>query len=358
MIHHFRTLLIVFMLCLGDLAFACHCSRYFVGVKSLAELESYDFIALVKVTSEQTNPPKSDFRGETGLLKIEILEQFKGNKVSEAIEQSKNSSCDLGIEVGDEWILFGKLSDGKPVLSACDRNARYRDKNGTRDWHFSTGIRELNDLRRLYRHDSQPIPDGILRLSYPNGALEVEETYSNGLKNGPRKILYSDGSLWGKESYLNDSLQGESSWYYPSGQLYHHQFFQNGKPFNVTRVYYDTTIDASMKKFMIKNFYKTEDSMRLEYSRVQVQFETIYDHLGREILFRQYSRQGKLTQEDIYQQERNFGTHISYYNNGQIQSIEYSLNHESYGHYQEYDADGNPTKSWDYDQSGRQILKK
>ena len=103
---------------------------------------------------------------------------------------------------------------------------------------------------------------------------------------------------------------------------------------------------------------KTEDSLRLEYSRVQVQSEIVYDHLGREILFRQYSRQGKITKEDIYQPERSFATHIFYHNNGQIKSIGYSLNYEDYGHYQEYDPDGNPTKSWDYDQSGRQILKK
>ena len=98
--------------------------------------------------------------------------------------------------------------------------------------------------------------------------------------------------------------------------------------------------------------------MRLEYRRVQVQSEIIYDHLGREILYRQYSRQGKLTVEDIYQPERNLTTNIYYHKNGQIKSIGYRLNYEDYGHYQEYDADGNPTKSWDYDQSGRQIPKK
>ena len=95
--------------------------------------------------------------------------------------------------------------------------------------------------------------------------------------------------------------------------------------------------------------------MRFVYHRIQVQYETVFDSFGREIAFREFSRLGNLQRESIYNPDLNASTQISYHENGNIKEIGFTKNNEDYGHYQEYDKNGEPSKSWDYDEEGRQI---
>ncbi len=40
---------------------------------------------------------------------------------------------------------------------------------------------------------------------------------------------------------------------------------------------------------------------------------------------------------------------------GTVASIGHELDGRGYGHYQDYNNEGNPTRSWDYDENGKQI---
>lgn len=349
---------LLFVLSLINLspAVACSCSYDNRPIDSTV-VEPYEFIALVKITADVDHPaPPKNGIGTTGLLSFQIKELFKGQPIHQLLEEMKNTSCDLGISIDEEWLVFGKKRDGIVVITSCDRNARYRKTNGFREWQFESGIKELRQLRKLYNHPKPVFSNEVNKEFYPEGKLELQEAYMRGKLNGERKVWYPNGQLYGSQLYKNDTLTGKEVWYYPSGQLHRELFHANGKPSNIYRAYYDTTISSPrVKEFLIKNFYKTEDSLIQEHRRILVWLEVIYDADGNEIITRDYTRQGQIQHESFYDHKRNFITSIYYHKNGRVESIGYTLNFDGYGHYQAYDENGLPLKSWDYDENGKQI---
>lgn len=348
--------LTIMLVCARMNAIACVCMRGYERIKSADELTGYAFIALVKITSETVNPFSDSTQFRTAKLGFKVIEKFKGKDIRELVEYDIQSSCDMGIEAGDEWVLFATERDGKVSISACNRNVRYRDKNGVRDWHFKRGIEELEDLRKLYDRPEKRKRDGIDRQYYPDGKPEVETTYYDGLKNGIRTVYHRNGKIWGKQMFVNDSLQGKSEWFFPSGQLDSQKFYRKGFLINMSRVYYDTTVTERMKKFLVRDFYITEDSLRKTYSRIQVWLEALYDYNGQIVSSRQYSRWGVIEQEYVYHHEDNTYTSIFYHPNGQVSSIAHFKKYtKPYGRSQAYDKDGNPTTGKDYDANGKEI---
>jgi antitoxin component YwqK of YwqJK toxin-antitoxin module len=351
---HFLSLILTFLFA-HTTSLACTCMNNFQRIKSFEDLKTYEFVALVKVTSEIFNFPSGSNTASHAMLGFKIIEKFKGKDIREVIENDVQSSCDMGIEVGDEWVLFATGYNDRLVISACNRDIRYRDKDGVRDWHYKRGIQEVEDLRALYGRGQKRERDGISRHYYPDGKVEIEETYQNGLRNGLRTVYHPNGKVWGKQMFVNDSLQGRSEWFFLSGQLHDQKFYRKGILINMSRVYHDTTVTARQKKFLIRDFYNTEDSLRKTYSRIQVWMEALYDYNGQILISREYSRWGKPKHEYIYHLDDKYYTSVFYHDNGQIRSVQHHKNYMNSGHYQEYDPEGNPTRSWDYDANGRQI---
>lgn len=348
-------MLTMLLLYVPTASLACMCINDFQRIKTLEDLKTYEFVALVKITSETVNPPSDTTSFRDARLGFKIIEKFKGKDIVEMIERDVQSSCDMGIEVGDEWVLFATTYKEKILVSACNRNVRYRDKDGVRDWHFKRGMEEVEDLRTLYGSTRKQHRDGLDQQYYPDGKIEVEQPYRDGLRNGIRTVYHRNGNVWGKQLFVNDSLQGKSEWFYSSGQLYDQKFYLKGILINMSRVYHDTTITDRRKQLLIKDFYNTEDSLRKTYSRIQVWMEALYDYNGKIILSREYSRWGKIQNEYVYHAEEKNYTSIHYHDNGQVKVVQHHKDSKDIGHYQEYDKEGNPTKSWDYDANGRQI---
>jgi len=336
-------------------ASACSCSG-FLTIDSLSQLDEYDFIAHVAITDDQDDEKTSQNDLATiGLLRFNIIELFKGERIDKVFEYQKNSSCDIGVSKGEEWILFGKKRDGKMAIVACDRNMRYKAKNGLRDWKYERGFSELKQLKKLYKHRGESFANGKHTAFYLNGKPEIEETYVNGKLSGERKIWYPEGGLFCQEFYVNDTLDGKSVWFYPTGQLYDESYYQQGKHSNVSRLYYDSTIVQEFKEHLIKFFYKTEDSLNFVYRRVQVHYEAVYDSYGRSIINREYERTGKIKREDIYDHVKHSSTIIFYHPNGAVSSIGYYKDNNNFGHYQSYTEEGLPERGWDYDEHGNVI---
>lgn len=343
----------------GQTSRACMCMNFFT-IDSLAQMKEYDFIAHVKIIDDQIfkKPSKDDYE-TIGQLSFEIIELFKGEKINKILEYSKNSSCDIGISKGEEWILFGKTRNGKISVVACDRNKRYKEKDEQRDWKYGRGFYELKQLRKLYEHPTYKFENEMRKEFFKNGKTEIEESYLNGKLNGERKIWYPNGKLFCKQFYINDTLDGKSEWFYESGQIYDEDYYLKGKPCNVSRLYYDSTIEQGwIKKMLIESHYKTEDSLIFVYKRIQAQYETVFDSYGRAIISREFTRLGKIHKEETIDPDRKFRTVIYYHDNGAISSIMYSLNDVNFGHYQTYDENGFPSRGWDYDENGKAILNK
>lgn len=334
---------------------ACSCLGDFKRIKSEEDLRNYEFVALVKIISEVSNRSSGATSSEEAMLGFKIIEKYKGPDIGKVVERDVGTSCDMGIEVGDEWVLYATGYNGKVFIHACNRNIRYRSKEGVRDWHYKRGIEEVDDLRTLYGRFPKRPTDGAARQYYPNGKTEIEETYSKGLRNGVRTVYHPNGKIWGKQMFVNDSLEGKSEWFFPSGQLNDQKFYRKDILINKSRIYYDTTITDRMRQFLIRDFYRTEDSLRKTYRRIQVHLEALYDYDGKTVYSREYSRWGNIESEEIYRDESRDFTAIYYHDNGVVRSVQHIKNLRSRGHYQEYDADGHPTKSWDYDEKGKQI---
>ncbi|KAA2242767.1 hypothetical protein F0L74_09575 [Chitinophaga agrisoli] len=337
---------------------ACVCSDI-LTIDSLAQLEEYSFIAHVKIIDDQIlKEPTKDDHETIGQLSFKVLELFKGEKIDKILEYAKNSSCDIGVSKGEEWLLFGTIKNNKVSILPCDRNRRYKERDGRRDWKYGSGLQELDQLRKLYGHPIRKFVSEERKEFYKNGKIEIEESYVNGKLNGARKIWYPNGMLFCRQSYVNDTLDGKAAWFYETGQIYEDDYYERGKPLNASRIYYDSTIEKSWKKLLIEDFYKTEDSLNFVYKRVQAQYETIFDSYGRAIISREYTRLGKISREEIIDPEKKFRTVIYYHDNGVVSSIMYSLNGVEFGHYQTYEMDGSPGRGWDYDKEGKAILNK
>lgn len=337
---------------------ACECWKT-LTTDSLAQMTEYDFIAHVKITDDQYFKKPTEFDYETiGQLSFDIVELFKGEKINTILEYSKNSSCDIGVSKGEEWILFGKYKKGKMSIFACDRNSRYKENSGQRDWKFETGFYELKRLRFLYRHFTLEFNTEKRKDFYTNGKIEIEENYLNGKLNGERKIWYPNGKLFCNQFYINDTLDGKSEWFYESGQIYVEDYYQKGKKINVSRTYFDSSLDIIWRKMLVDNFYKTEDSLNFVFKRIQVQYETVFDAKGQAIISRQYTQVGKIENEVIIDPVKKLRTTIYYHQNGIISLISYTLNGKRYGHFQEYDENGLSGRFWDYDENGKAILTK
>jgi hypothetical protein len=63
-----------------------------------------------------------------GQLKIEILELFKGSARTEIYETGKETSCEMGIFVGQEWVLFGYDYKGEIYIGACNHDFKYKER--------------------------------------------------------------------------------------------------------------------------------------------------------------------------------------------------------------------------------------
>jgi hypothetical protein len=88
--------LTITLMCARMSVTACICANYYDRIKSLDELTGYEFIALVKATSETVNPPTDTTPFRDATLRFKIIEKFKGKNISEVIEEDIQSSCDMG----------------------------------------------------------------------------------------------------------------------------------------------------------------------------------------------------------------------------------------------------------------------
>ena len=61
--------------------------------------------------------------------------------------------------------------------------------------------------------------DGVRKLYYPTGELQIEEHYANGLFQGPYRTYYKNGQVELEGEYVNNEMTGPWKRYYPSGQL-------------------------------------------------------------------------------------------------------------------------------------------
>jgi hypothetical protein len=135
--------------CLAQSASACRCMPL-PALDSLSQLKDYDFIARVKIVKDGGQVTG----GNRGRLKIKVVERFKGKRRTVIYEMAKGTSCDMFITKGQEWLVFGKMENGRLVIGPCDRNVMYRTGRNSENAVAGDRRELLEKLREFYGRDA------------------------------------------------------------------------------------------------------------------------------------------------------------------------------------------------------------
>ncbi len=115
--------------------------------------------------------------------------------------------------------------------------------------------------------------EGLYKHFYPNGKLNEEATYKDGMLDGYRKLYREDGSLEIHENYLSGAFQGEFTSYYPNGKL------------NVIGKYLNNEMTGLWKRY---------------YDSGELMEETLFSENEENGPFKEYYKNGKIKTEGTY----------------------------------------------------------
>ncbi|GAB3926571.1 toxin-antitoxin system YwqK family antitoxin [Mucilaginibacter myungsuensis] len=196
-------------------AYCCWCEGI-KPFKNKEDLKGYQAIALVRI--DDLGPVDSGriTLRKTPNVKVTVLEQFKGEPTTLFVDPGFNTTCNLGLEVGEVWLFFGIVYEGKMSVFSCDHTTKYQDADGYRDWFNTYTMEKLALLRDIYQHPSSTVLSKIL---CPNGKTEVSQHFKNGRLDGKRNIWYPTGIPFITEEFNNGIRTGHRLIYSPSGQL-------------------------------------------------------------------------------------------------------------------------------------------
>lgn len=335
----------------------CPDLRYLPSEK---EFKEYDFIAHVYIQKDELYKTETigNHTMRVGILEIQILELFKGDSSKHILEFDKFTSCELGIEANEEWILFSKKGkDGQLTIGACDYVAQYRNQKGERYPLDERGIKALSKLKKFYNHNIKEYRNKTVKSYYKNGQIELVENYKKGELHGERKIWYPNGQILSASNYNRGQRNGAFIEYFENGQISSECLFYNDKRIGISKIYFE--LDSQRIQRILYQEFGTIDTCNFLYNTIIIEFERIYDHEGMCISDKNYDRFGNIKSEIHYFPDDTI-THIYYYQNGQISSVSHSKKGKSYGRYQSFDKNGLPDNdnSWDYDDDGERIKNK
>lgn len=328
-----KLLYTLLLLLITKWAFACFCGPL-PDFKSKEDLKGYDFIALVTIKELAPVDTASKFmRVHTnGDIKINVIESFKGDNINLLNDPSFYSDCAFDLYPGEQWIFFGTAYNGKMTISRCNYSLRYRDTVGIRDWWYFEGIKQLDVLRTIYGH---PAESNVLKKQfYPNGNIEVDQSFKNGKLSGIRKIYYPNGKIHIEEKFKDGNRIDFRNTYHLSGQLIESVKYSHGLIKQITQ-YQDTTEVAWYMNYETNNnkdplfgdkdhepqfFINTLDSLRkLKAWDKQIANIRKYDDNGRSYTYMAYNYKGDTSVVDYLDWDKQVSEHTNFYDSGKAQ---------------------------------------
>jgi hypothetical protein len=285
--------------------------------------EEYDHIALVKILTFEpfahpklTEEEKKFAAGTFARFTVQYIEHFKGDKRTEFLLSSYNTSCDIGLRAGQEWIIMAKESRGYATVFPCEYSKQFRDENGVRDWLYGTGFKLLTNLEKMYK---KPVvkKNGKEEGHYPNGQLEYSLTYVKGQLHGERQIWHPNGKLWGQQYFNHGKQEGKSTWWFASGYVYSESRYLDGHEIDTTRNWFEPD-----GLFQPRSYFEIEDpfsdvhlpvdSLIKLHSTRQLYSYFVYDSTGQMREDKYYDRSGRLAWETQYFPEQKMYCTIYY----------------------------------------------
>jgi hypothetical protein len=252
----------------SNLGFACRCN--WTLKLEPKEIESYDYIALIKVLEILPNDLRPDSIGRrvgpSHKIVVEEITHYKGPVTKEIIVRGGHikfktyTSCDMYIDKGDEWVIFGNLTEGFIRTGVCTKSKRYKNPDGFRDWKYRSAQDVIDVLDDYYGMETKlpSIKKGLLECYYPNGQVEKVANFKNGKKHGNVKYFYPSGALYGDVNYKNGKLHGSHLWFFESGLLSYKGNYKNNLRFDSLIHYSDYNDKYEISAIHIYTIHKKE----------------------------------------------------------------------------------------------------
>ena len=336
-----RLLLLLGFLATQLTVFACEC----VGDEFSAQnaLRS-SYVALVKITrvAPYQRPPNQYADQPYYAAEIQEIKRYKGAARHELIIMGGLralgtwTSCDLGLDVGEEWLVFGTTEEAT-FIYPCSYTTRFRAADGFQELQHPQALSRVHLLDSLTHQlvaPSRP-PNGLVISRYPNKQVQKSEQFRRGVRHGAVAYYYPDGRPYATMAYEKGQLNGREKWYTEAGQLQWAATYRHG-------IRRDTaTFYSPMRKGGSLPF-----------------FRYMYNEAGQIIKFQQFQLTGTgqyLSQETDYEPATSKETSRYYYPSGQLRSLGYQVQHKGWGTYQDFDEQGQVVRQWQYDENGRVI---
>ncbi len=339
-------------------SFGCVCDIK-PDYKTQKDLAEYDFIALVRISDVA-------LIDSVHTMQFEIVQHFKGEMVKSLLVSGGHrkfgswTSCDLGEDVGEEWLVFAYTdpTSRKLMTGQCTRTFRFRDAEGYHYRGDSDGYESINMLSAIF---NKPVADtkynGLRVEYYPNGNKELEEYYENGKRTGPRILWYPNGVVESRQHFELGKRHGVFEWYTRVGQLSNRETFRNDYPIDTT-VYWHTadTFKLNVKLHSVMHNI-SEDSAKRALTKCSISSMHIYNDKGRFLHFIAYRRNGSVDNEAITLKRGNTVRRY-YHENGRLSEETFETkNYIPYGWFRRWDENGTLIYSRNCNEEGRSLKK-
>jgi antitoxin component YwqK of YwqJK toxin-antitoxin module len=292
---------------LPQLSNACSCALE--GDFKVEEVEEYDYVALVKIGKiTPMDTSNRDQRPWFYYAEFTEISNFKGETPTQLMIYGGHpsfgywTSCDLGVDVDEEWLLFGEKVDGKISIGSCSRSVIYRKANGVRDWSFNRGIEQLILLDSAFNKVSADyLQINVDSIFYDNGQLERSQEFKNGELHGKVNYFFPDGTVYGSSRFKKGFQNGHFYWNTSNGNLELEGKKRRGKNFK-KRIFY--SLGSPNRPRMISIFDKNGETVKfLDYHYEEKEnylgSKTVYNRKNNKIITTYYNQNGLKTEINI-----------------------------------------------------------
>jgi antitoxin component YwqK of YwqJK toxin-antitoxin module len=336
-----RLLLLTLLFGIRLTASACSCMTDDFSAKNALASDYVALVKIVRVAAYQRQPTKYAEQPYY-MAEIQELRRYKGEPRQQVVvvgglqALGTWTSCDMGIDVGEEWLVFGTAQEAT-FIYPCGYTARFRAANGFQELQHPTALTRVHLLDSLTHQLAAPPrhASGEVLSRYPNQVMQKTERFRRGVLHGAVAYFYPDGQPYATMTYRKGRLDGRERWYTATGQLQSAAVYHRGTRRDTSAYYYPGRRGSSLPFFRY-----------------------MYNKKGQIIKFQEFGWgvTGRyLSQERECEPAAGKETIRFYYPNGQLRSLGYRLHNKEWGTYQDFDEQGHVIRQWQYDEQGRAI---
>lgn len=309
--------------------FGCSCATQEKPLETY--VKENGFIAYVKIirveilsAEEQKRISEYEGIGQAARLVYQVKEIFKGDSATVLYAGSINTSCDMDISPGSEWIFFtNKNKRGASFTGFCNKWFFMREADGKQTFGYDYGMDAMRNMRKILHLKNDAKLNGNKLNYYITGEKESLTRYKKGLMDGERTLYYRNGTIRGKARFRKGLKEGEEKEFTVNSQLISSCLYVKN-----TRVqrkeWYDTFMVERRRNMIFEMDHlphkneSVDEMLKLYPHGVQLKSESYEDPVLRKDSIRTYNWNGSLESCAIYDANNGIHRKYEYHPNGKI----------------------------------------